>query len=421
MPSENPPVATELAMVRRHRAIVTNLSRLAAHRGLSPGQFFQELVVRVAQAMEIHHAKLLRYRPEPSDLLVEAGCGWKPGFVGTVAFPADMTSPTGRAFRTGQPVLIEDIGQAEGYHIPESLTEHGICSLANVPIMVDGATWGVLEADSTEPSRFSHDTEELLLSAAALASIVIARARAEQEQQEAVTAQAITLQRHELMLAEMHHRVRNNFQMLLAMIANRKSQFPQAEGRAIAGEWSDAIMAMSLAHEQLSLSRPGDATLVNLRLYLNALAVNLEKSNDGLAIEVESDELYEAVENTVALGLIVNEAVRNAVKHAFPGGRGLIEIGLCETGMAEVCLTVSDNGAGKKNSGQGSGTRLVKALARQIGGQVEWLHGKNGTIVKTVFPRRVQEIDATFQAPRKTKPSEENKRAWGKRGIRSKG
>ena len=419
MPSENPSGTTELAVVRRHRAILTNLTRLAAHRGLSPDEFFQELVVRVAQAIEITYVKLLRYRPDLTDLFVEAGYGWKPGMVGTTAFPADMSSPVGRTFRTGQPIVIEDTSNAEGYRIPASLLEHGIVALLNVPIMVDGAAWGVLEADSAWPRDFSHDTEEFLVAAAALAGMVLARAAIEDEEEKAVAAGALTLQRQELLLSEMHHRVRNNFQMLLAMISTRMAKFPHAEGRALAGELSGGVMAMSLAHEQLAMS-PAEGTLVNLRTYLGSPAVNLEKSDGKIMIHVATDELHDVVENAVALGLIVNEAVRNAIKHAFPHGEGEIRIELCETGLAEICLAVGDNGAGRKAAGrEGSGTRLVKALARQLGGRAEWVRQKKGTLLRVVFPRRVQERDAVARPARNSKPSEENKRAWGKMGFKS--
>jgi two-component sensor histidine kinase len=385
--------SAELAIVRRHRKIVTNLSQLAAHQSLSSPQLFQELVVRVAQAMEINHVKLLRYRQETSDLLVVAGCGWKPGFVGSVAFPADMTSPTGRTFRTGQPSLIEDINSDGGFRVPDSLKEHGIASLLNVPVIVNGAAWGVLEADSTVPSDFSSDTLELLFSAAALVSIIIARTQIDEKHQAAVAAQAVAMQRFELLLSELHHRVKNNFQMLLALIIGRKSKFPTPEGRMLAQEFVDAIIAMALAHEQLTPTSSESQT-VDLDTYLGALASNLEKSNDNLIIQVQADKICETVERAAALGLIVNELVRNAVKHTFSNGNGQIRIKLCEEGIALAALEVSDDGAGKSSGGrEGSGTRLVKGLARQLGGDVEWISSTTGTTVRTVFPIRVPEKD----------------------------
>ena len=124
-----------------------------------------------------------------------------------------------------------------------------------------------------------------------------------------------------------------------------------------------------------------------------ALTSNLEKSCDGIVIRLEADAINEDVEKTVALGLNVNEGIRNAVKHAFtPGAKGVIRICLCEEGRAEATLTISDDGKGRNGRAEGSGTRLVKALARQIGGHIEWPSQPQGTTLRLVFPRRVPDI-----------------------------
>src|SRR5262249_48109170 len=130
--------------------------------------FLDQVVIQVARAVEIDHVKILRYRPETDDLLVAAGIGWKPGIVGTVTLSTGLRSAPGQAFQTAEPVVVQNFGEHEDYELSSMLTGHGIASLANAPIMVDGAAWGVLEVDSTTPRDFSDDTSAFLIAAGAL-------------------------------------------------------------------------------------------------------------------------------------------------------------------------------------------------------------------------------------------------------------
>ena len=110
--------------------------------GLSLQRLMQYATALVSGATKIRHVKVLRYRPDRGDLLIEAGVGWKPGVVGEVALSIDMASLPGRALQTGMPVVIEDMANDPEFIAAEVLREHGIVSLVNVPIMFDGRTWG---------------------------------------------------------------------------------------------------------------------------------------------------------------------------------------------------------------------------------------------------------------------------------------
>lgn len=150
-------VSVENEVLRRHQEVLINLTRRASEQvGLD--DFLAEIAMRVAEAVEIDHTKVMRHRPERGDLFTVAGVGWDPGIVGTTAFPTDMASPPGRAYQTGQPVSIESLGNEPGFRNHPVLIAHGIVSLLNVPILVDGAAWGVLEADSSVLRGFSDDT-----------------------------------------------------------------------------------------------------------------------------------------------------------------------------------------------------------------------------------------------------------------------
>src|SRR5690242_13776344 len=96
-----------LEKLRRHVRILFDIGRLAGETaGLD--RFLDQAVVQIARAVEINHAKILRYRPSHSDLLVVAGVGWKEGVVHAAALSAGLRSAPGRAFQTAEPVTIEN-------------------------------------------------------------------------------------------------------------------------------------------------------------------------------------------------------------------------------------------------------------------------------------------------------------------------
>src|SRR5829696_8062108 len=122
--------------LRRHIRIAVDLGKLATQT-LELDSFLQQTVVQVARAVEIDHVKIMRYRPDRGDLLLVTGTGWKSGVVGNARFPADVRSPPGRAFQTGDPVVIADASETQELKLSPVLEEHGIMALANVPVLID--------------------------------------------------------------------------------------------------------------------------------------------------------------------------------------------------------------------------------------------------------------------------------------------
>src|SRR3569832_1995164 len=142
-----------VARLEEQRRCIEALSRIGL-QAVSSTELMQYVVAQVARVTQIEHVKVLRYRPERGDLLLEAGVGWKPGIVGNAVLAADFSSPAGRALQTGDTVAIENILENEEFRYPDLLRDHGILSLVNVPIMINGQTWGVLEIDHTQAIKF---------------------------------------------------------------------------------------------------------------------------------------------------------------------------------------------------------------------------------------------------------------------------
>jgi two-component sensor histidine kinase len=376
--------AGDLKKVRTHADVLAKLAYLASAKTPSEG-LFDAAVILVANAIEVDHVKILRYRPASGDLIMEAGTGWRDGVVGSATFSAGLSSPPGRTDQTGQPVVIEDLGKAKGFVPSPVLADHGIVSLLNVPLQIDGAAWGVFEADSTEKCDFSADTQEFLMTAGWIIASGIRREQVEQAHSTAAILAADGSRKVQLLLEEMQHRVKNNFQTVLAMIAIQGGRLEDESGQSALQKIADGIMAMSLAHNQLAPSQEGET--VHLPTYLRALANNIQQPLERITVEVKADEINVAIEKAVPIGLIVNELVTNSVKHAYgEAGGGIFVEMLVGPSKGEARLIVYDNGSGIDTAKPGgSGLKLVEALVRQIRGRIVRTSSNSGVRDEVTF------------------------------------
>ena len=373
-----------LDKLRRHVRILADIGRLASENA-ELNCFLDQAVVQIARAVEIHHVKILRYRPETSDLLLVAGVGWKEGVVRTATLSADLRSPPGRAFQTAEPVSIKDFREQDEYVPSDFLKEHGIISVANVPVLIGGAAWGVLEVDSTSPRDFSEDTSDFLSSAAGLIGSVL-RHHAQPDKEARLMAAAAEAQKQEILLRELQHRVKNNFQLVLSSISIQKRRYQNLEVHRALDHVASRINAISLAHDQLASRHEGKT--VRLSDYIRALCSAIRQQIDAVEIDVELDELELSIDRALPVGLILNEAAMNSIKHAFGPDAGKIRVRLVGgIGYGEARLTVSDNGRGIRHpSEHGSGLKLIASLARQIGGTMEQESSDSGTTTTLTFP-----------------------------------
>ncbi|WP_292452528.1 histidine kinase dimerization/phosphoacceptor domain -containing protein [Mesorhizobium sp.] len=377
----------KLAKLRRHVRILVDLGRVAGEEA-SLSRFLDQACVQVARAVEIDHAKILRYRPRTADLFMEAGFGWKQGTVRNAIFSADLRSPPGRTYQTAEPLVIVNGTAADEdgeYVFSDVLKEHGIKSLANVPILIKGAAWGVLEVDSSVTRDFSEDTVDFMTAAAALIASAMRQPDVDRSNLEATTA-LVQAQQREVLLREMQHRVKNNFQLILASIAIQKRRLESPEAHRALEHVANRVNAISLAHDQLAPSQ--DLRTVDVAGYLRALCASLQTQVEIATIELAADELELSIERAVPLGLILNEAAMNSVKHAFGAEGGRIVVKLeSGIGYGEARLTVADNGRGIQNPRPGgSGQKLIQALARQMGGNVQQESSAAGTTITLIFP-----------------------------------
>lgn len=209
-----------------------------------------------------------------------------------------------------------------------------------------------------------------------------------------------SLAEKELLLREVHHRVKNNMQVISSLLAMQASCTDDPQTRAQFEQSQNRIRSMALIHEQLYLA--ADLAEFDLGAYLKLLTMHLLQSCDRrehATIELEIESLSSDLDQAAACGLIVNELVTNSLKHAFPEGvTGKIRVSLSEDEAGNRVLLVADNGRGLPadldlEESQTFGLTLVRALAKQFRGRLV-LGGEAGTEVRIFFPPGEPELAA---------------------------
>ncbi len=364
------------------------LGALARHGAEAPEipRLLQQVTGLVAGATHIRHVKVMRYRADQADLLVEAGVGWKEGVVGTVAFPVDMASPPDRALQTAMPVVIEDLPREDEFVAHPTLVEHGIVSLMNVPVMVDGATWGVLEVDADQPRHFDDADIGFLGATANILGMAIQHRQHLARHEQLNQARSAATGRAEALLEELQHRVRNNFQTILSFLSLQRRHAKDEDAKIRFSDVTDRVLAIALAHDQLSHGMGTGS--VEFGDYLRALCKNIDPRRRNVVVEVEAKDLNLPLDRAVPAGLIVNELVTNAYKHAFDDGGGRIRVVFevhPEVGEALIVVEDVGKGAGPPREG-GMGLKLIETFAMQLNGHVEREDAEPGTRTRVWFP-----------------------------------
>jgi PAS domain S-box-containing protein len=198
-----------------------------------------------------------------------------------------------------------------------------------------------------------------------------------------------SLAEKELLLREIHHRVKNNLQIVSSLLNLQQATLSDPAAIAAVAESAVRMRAMALLHQMLYQS---DAIgRVRMDEYLRALALHVRGSNAGETVQMifALEPITLDMDRAIPCGLIVTELLTNCLKHAFADRSGRVTLGLRGLADGQCALSVSDDGAGASADFAQSaslGLRLVRALARQLAGTLDWGAGRGGTVVTLTFP-----------------------------------
>lgn len=197
----------------------------------------------------------------------------------------------------------------------------------------------------------------------------------------------------EVLLQEIHHRVKNNLQVIASLVGMQQRQVSDASTRDALAECKTRILAIALIHQQLYQSK--DYSRIPFADYAQQLGHNIFAAagcdRDRVALRFDMQKIALPVEKAIPCGLILNELITNALKHAYPDGRrGAVTIALQPGSDSELTLSVSDDGVGLSpdfdlEHCHSLGLHLVHDLAAQLEGRV-FIVQRGGTQIGVSIP-----------------------------------
>ncbi len=253
----------------------------------------------------------------------------------------------------------------------EMMEHSGLLGIIAVRMVYGGEMLGYITFASRRPGQAWADEDIALLKMVAETFVdALGRKKAE--------GLRASLAEKEVLLKEIHHRVKNNLQIISSLLHLQSRNVTDARALEMLREGQNRVQSMALIHENLYRSQ--DLANVDFGEYVKTLVAHLFSSYGGgqgkVNLIVEVDRVPLSIDTAIPCGLIINELVTNSLKYAFPKGRkGEIQVCLHLVGDGEVALTVSDNGVGLPpgfdiERTESLGLRLVTTLADQIDGRV---------------------------------------------------
>jgi len=352
-----------------------------------------------AEGLSVRFSKVCRYRPDENDLLIEAGFGWQDGVVGHVVSRADISSPQGRAFVTGEPSICNDLRTDCDFVLPPFYAEHGIISTIDVVIKgVGDLPYGVLEIDNDVQQDYDqHDIDFLTGFANVLAEAVQTSERTLvlqatiERMKDLVEEKDRLLDQKKVLAEELHHRVRNNLQLVYGMLSTQLAETTDQSGQRGLRAIARRVSTLSQVYDQLlgtNMTRTIDFGDYVKELTHNIAAVQAVP-NGAIQLYCLCEEVILDLDIVTVLGIVVAELVTNSYDHAFPEGRGSISILLHhvieDPGFAR--LTIDDDGRGFEPSSESKrhGLGLVRRLVQQARGTIA-MDAVDGTHWTIRFP-----------------------------------
>jgi two-component sensor histidine kinase len=387
-PEGDAPDLTQRALQQRIRQqeILAELG-VAALQGASFDKLLSETARLTAEGLRAEFCKVLEHIPAENRFLVRAGVGWGEGVIGVATVGADLASPAGFALRTGKPVISNHLENEERFRTPDLLLQHGIHRAMNVILQGDGRPYGVLEVDSRSEHEFVEHDLAFLQGAANILGMAIERDRHERSLKAA-------LARHQFLLTEMSHRVKNSLTIVASMLNLQASDVGDATLTEHLKEASNRISAVARAHDRLY--HGSDLERMDVGTYIEAVCKDVDASVSRYDIRTDVQQGIEiTTDRAISTALIVNEMITNAAKYAYQGrSGGRIWVTVAAAGDDHFSISVRDEGTGLPadfdlRKAKGLGMRIIGAFSKQLNGTVKLRAHDPGTEFIVTIPREL--------------------------------
>jgi predicted ATPase/two-component sensor histidine kinase len=287
------------------------------------------------------------------------------------------------SIRTQRPVLIDDASSDEAYFADEYFAANPSRSVLSLPLVKQSKLIGVLYLENElAPGVFTPARLAVLRLLASQAAVSLENAMLEEKQS--------LLAEKDALLHEVHHRVKNNLQLISSLLNLQAERVTDEAVAELFAESRNRVRSMAMVHE--NLYRAGNFARISMTMHVKTLCGHLAQVYDmgrlGVDMQIAVDDIQLDMSRAVSCGLIINELVSNALKHAFPDRQGgVLRIDLKAVDGQRCELRVSDDGVGlapgfSVERDETLGLRLVHDLVLQLRGGVEVsrLHGTTFTI-----------------------------------------
>jgi PAS domain S-box-containing protein len=304
-------------------------------------------------------------------------------------------SGTEEVFRTRKSVFIQTEDENElANRFPGYLPNFkaGIQSALFTPLFIRDEVIGSLSFLSKRPRAYADRDRELGEYIGYQIAGAIANAQLYLERMKAEDRILASLREKEVLLKEVHHRVKNNLQIISSLINLQSRNVQDPRALEVLRESQNRVRSLALVHERLY--RSSDLSRVDFGEYIRNMVSSLFSSYSslaqGVAYEIDAGETLVGVDLAIPCGLVLNELISNALKHAFPDGkRGKVFISFHRRGDGPYVLRVKDNGVGFPPGldilkTETLGFQLVHTLTRQLAGSLE-LNREGGTEITFTF------------------------------------
>jgi two-component sensor histidine kinase len=367
--------------------------RLAADFGLfafktrDVPELLQEATRASAEGLQAELAKILELLPAEGKFLVVSGVGWRPGVVGHARVGADIESPTGYAFQTGEPVISNQLSTEQRFRTPQLLVEHGVHRAINVIIRGDGAPFGVLEVDSPNPGRFTSDDIAFLQGFANLLGVAIERQKLEEELKNQKLLLEHALEQQKVLAQEIDHRVKNSLALVAGLLNMQGRSSSNDELKRALADAEARVHTIAEVHDRLW--KQSEGRTVRLDEFMNELCQRFAAVGPEFRFTWDIAEIMISADRAITLGLLANELITNIYKYAYPNGAGELSLTIHPHDEKRLCLVVIDHGIGlpaaATGSKQGMGMKVIATLGRQLNGEAHWESAEPGTRFTLAF------------------------------------